>query len=441
MKIILLLIHLLFIRHSNGELSLQMEIEEHSNYAPVFISPQSGLNVMCGELQCQNGASCYRGECLCRFGFVGKDCSDSLSHGPCVKLATQKSFMTLYFPSGWSTSYSDLDELQKEAKTVWNPDFYLMLKVVYGNQLIPPENADSIILFHENKLTGKHFSLHLARGGKLEFRFQELHKMEPPIGQKIDNLGSKIVYWPANLTEHMTKKSLFSDKRINEYKTKALSVELGQSTQFGSFLIVNGDEFQVEKSDALQVLKNLDLKTRWIESLVEPDLSQDPLRMFGGKLPSLIFGASNENNGFTGTISDVYVNGVKRELRNQLFGDVIHGLGIESCEYDDCESYPWRPACQCAFGKTDQNCRRLIDIAMPRFSGDSFLTRRLTTLNTNWFSTQFSLIFMPTGQNGLLLYQDSDSHELGDYIAAGLSNGFFFVVFNLGSYNTLVKSV
>ena len=79
-----------------------------------------------------------------------------------------------------------------------------------------------------------------------------------------------------------------------------------------------------------------------------------------------------------------------------------------------------------------------IEVVVPKFDGSSYLqfaglTRSVLT------SYNIEVVFWPTSDDGLLLYNGYSTHRTGDFLSLTLRNGFVEYCFDLGTGPAIIR--
>ncbi|ELU10834.1 hypothetical protein CAPTEDRAFT_223648 [Capitella teleta] len=115
-----------------------------------------------------------------------------------------------------------------------------------------------------------------------------------------------------------------------------------------------------------------------------------------------------------------------------------------------CESFPCAEGatcvdlpggkftCTCAGDQQGELCDQKIEIDVPQFNGASYLELK-TTKNLET-ALNFEIWFLSTHPDGVLLYNEQDGEESGDFLSLNLVDGYLQFRFDLGSGMADIKS-
>lgn len=156
-------------------------------------------------------------------------------------------------------------------------------------------------------------------------------------------------------------------------------------------------------------------------------------------------------DGFTGCIRYLEVNGHIYDFRPAPKGDAINGRGIGECSAEVCNNVECKNGgkciansadsalCLCPLGFAGDYCGTVVDLVMPSFNGTSYL--KYPGLGSSVLSFLELLIsFKPVDPDGLIFYNGFKSDGSGDFISLALSGGFVELRFDLGTGPAVVRS-
>jgi hypothetical protein len=148
--------------------------------------------------------------------------------------------------------------------------------------------------------------------------------------------------------------------------------------------------------------------------------------------------------GFDGCIN---VNDIK--INNVNLGSAIESRSISQCTVDACNPNPCLNGgacihsgigytCGCKIGYTGYNCNQSINLTIPFFNGNSYLSYP-KIVNSFSMTNEVSIELYANSTNGLILF-NSQSAGKPDYISLSLVDGSLQFSYNLGSGPAVIIS-
>jgi len=93
----------------------------------------------------------------------------------------------------------------------------------------------------------------------------------------------------------------------------------------------------------------------------------------------------------------------------------------------------------CVITVSAVDCNVAIEVIVPKFNGNSYLQfAGLSRPVLTFYSIE--VVFMPTSNDGLLLYNGYSTDRTGDFLSLSLRDGFVEYCFDLGTGTAIIRS-